>query len=241
MPALPQTFEDRMRRLESAVRVLSGRANIRPALDEVLAGTVRIGEGGTLRVEAPTGEDVMTVGRYSDGTYGTYMERGDGTGTAFRMGPGPGPHQVVQMYARGATEIVADDPYYDGWLGRPYVHYPMPESVLVSDWPSTTATFWTTVGISYATRQHMALTAFGDVAASPGTTGQMRVVVDGTQIGAVASAPANGFGTLSIQRANLPAGVWGQSIGIELQLQRTSGTGAVSGHLLMLQGVAAIA
>jgi hypothetical protein len=62
MPALPQTIEDRLRRIEATIRELAGRANIRPALDQVIDGIVRIGSGGTLRVDRADGGQGLYAG-----------------------------------------------------------------------------------------------------------------------------------------------------------------------------------
>jgi len=241
MPALPTDILDRMRRIEDAIQMLGGRVNMRPALDEVLDGTVLIGEGGRLRVEAPGGQRVLGTGEFETGRYGLVLARSDGTGTALVIG-GEDPEygQMIRIYPRGApgavTSIVMDDALHDGWLGRPWLPYPMPEPVSTTTWPATTATSWTTVAVSYATRQHMALSAFGQLITDAGTSGQMRLLAHGAQIGPVASAPAGGSGTLVV-RDNLPAGVWGETVGFELQLQRTSGAGSVRGHLLQFEAV----
>ncbi|GCD94082.1 hypothetical protein [Embleya hyalina] len=239
MPAIPTDLLDRIRRLEDAVRILAGRANIRPALDEILAGRVRIGEGGTLWVEAPNGEVVLATGLYAAGKYGVYAGRSEGSGAALVIGgEDAGIPQMIRIFPRpaGHGAIVMDDATDDGWLGRPWLPYPLPASVFATDWPSTTGGSWGAVSRSYAPRQHSHIVVFGSAYADTGTSGQMRLVINGTQYGPTVTAPSGGFGSLD-WRGPLGAGAWGDLLTIEVQCQRTGGGGSVYAHLSELYGV----
>ncbi|MFI6979305.1 hypothetical protein ACIBSV_12065 [Embleya sp. NPDC050154] len=203
-----------------------------------MAGRVVVGEGGTFRVVAPNGALVLSAGEYDDGTYGTYMARGDNTGVAIRIGPsGTGGGQMVQMFARASgSPIVMDDIGVDGYLGRPWIPLPVPVSVFATDWPSTNGGSWGAVSRSYCLRQHSHVVVYGSVYADVGTTGQARLTVNGTPVGPVASAPSGGFAALDYQGA-LPAGEWGDQLVIEVQCQRTSGGGSVYAALTQLYGI----
>lgn len=241
MPALPSDILDRIRRVEDALQMLAGRANIRPALDEILAGRVLIGEGGTLRVEAPSGQPVLVTGEFASGKYGARISRSDGTGTALVVGSEPAEFgQMIRIYPRGAgsVAIVMDDALHDGWLGRPWVPVPLPVPVAPEWWPSTTSSTWQTVAVSYASRQHVAISGYGRIYAEASTTGQMRVLAQGTQVGPTTSVTGT-VNSVSV-RANLPAGTWGELLTVEVQLQRTSGTGLVRGQMFELEGVNSI-
>ncbi|GAU67692.1 hypothetical protein SSP35_05_02590 [Streptomyces sp. NBRC 110611] len=63
MAAIPLDLLDRIRTLERQVRELAGRAHMRPALNQINHGAVRIGEGGSLDVRAPNGTQVLGVGQ----------------------------------------------------------------------------------------------------------------------------------------------------------------------------------
>ncbi|MFE3197156.1 hypothetical protein [Embleya sp. NPDC059237] len=239
MPAIPNDLLDRIRRLEDAVRVLAGRANIRPALDEILAGRVRIGEGGTLWVEAPSGEPVLATGLYDAGKYGLYVGRSDGSGAAMVVGgEEAGVRQMIRLFPRpaGHEAIVMDDANDDGWLGRPWIPLPLPVSVFGTDWPSTTGGSWGAVSRSHAPRQHSHIVVFGSAYCDAGTTGQMRLVINGTPVGPTVSVPSGGFANLD-WRGPLGAGAWGDLLTIEVQCQRTTGGGQVYAILRELFGV----
>ncbi|WKK26876.1 hypothetical protein QZH56_15520 [Streptomyces olivoreticuli] len=67
MAAVPLDLLDRLRELERQVRELAGRSQTRPAMDQVSKGNVRIGEGGSFGVFAPTGAQILGVGYWANG------------------------------------------------------------------------------------------------------------------------------------------------------------------------------
>ncbi|WP_405561928.1 hypothetical protein [Streptomyces sp. NBC_01180] len=127
MPFVPQDLLDRISTLEREVRQLRGRAQIRPALNEVNNGLVAIGEGGGLTVDAPGGARILGVGRFQNGNYGLSSARDDGSGLALTIGGNSADvKQMIRIQARGSGEtIVMDDAYADGFLGRPSIPIPM--------------------------------------------------------------------------------------------------------------------
>ncbi|MGW7197214.1 hypothetical protein [Streptomyces chryseus] len=129
MTHVPQDLLDRLARLERQVHQLTGRAHIRPAMDQVLNGAVVIGEGGSLDVRAPNDAQILGAGRFSTGRHGVSMAREDGTGVAFEVGGNSTTaEQMVRIYPREgypSTPIVMDDAHADGYLGRPFVPIPL--------------------------------------------------------------------------------------------------------------------
>ncbi|MFJ6052298.1 hypothetical protein [Streptomyces sp. NPDC092307] len=134
MAAIPLDLLDRIRELERRVRELTGRANIRPALDEITHGHVRIAEGGTLDVYAPNGVNLFGVGDFGpefahpDGSpqQGVVMSREDGS-VAFsiwadRSGDlGGAGSQAISLWDR-AGNVVLSDETTTGWgVGTPYL------------------------------------------------------------------------------------------------------------------------
>ncbi|MGW3322511.1 hypothetical protein [Streptomyces virginiae] len=138
MATVPVDLLDRIRELERKVREISGRTQIRPALDEITHGHVRIGEGGTLDVYAPNGVNLFGVGDFGpefahpDGSpqQGVVMSREDGS-VAFSIwadrsgGLGGAGSQAVSLWDR-AGNIVLSDETTTGWgMGTPYLPLPL--------------------------------------------------------------------------------------------------------------------
>ncbi|MFF2612699.1 hypothetical protein [Kitasatospora sp. NPDC058046] len=151
MADVPLDILDRLRQLEDQVRQLSGRAQMRPAMDQILAGDVVVGEGGTFKVNTLTGGLQFYVGKMGqanpDGSEqrGLLAYRQDGT-QAIAVGRTTTvqahPQAIVMSDARGGT-IFAEDVFggglaapvfgADGWYG--YTEVPQ----------------WTTTSSSWAT------------------------------------------------------------------------------------------
>lgn len=126
MPYVPQDVLDRIAALEREVKQLRGRAQMRPALNQVLNGDVVIGEGGRLFVRDPDGTAVFETGQSpSVGDYFTAMRRDTGD-VAFAIGANSypdddAPRQMVRIWDRNRNVIVMDDYYSDEFLGRPWI------------------------------------------------------------------------------------------------------------------------
>ncbi|MGW2497286.1 hypothetical protein ACWCV2_22655 [Streptomyces pseudogriseolus] len=147
MPHVPQDILDRLAALEREVRQLRGRAQIRPALTEVLNGNVVIGEGGRLIVRDPDGTAVLETGQSPTiGDYYTTLRRDDGT-LALTIGANSypdddAPSQMVRMWSRSGRIIVMDDYYADGWLGRPSLPVPWQSTGSTVNHSGDLATAW---------------------------------------------------------------------------------------------------
>ncbi|MEU5330924.1 hypothetical protein [Streptomyces parvus] len=120
MAAVPLDLLDRIRALERDVRTIIGRASIRPAMDEINAGRVQIGEGGSLEVRAPDGTGIFGVGKFADGTYGVIVQRSDGT-IAFNVGGSGEGSNMARVFSRAGDVLVMDDYYSREFLGRPWM------------------------------------------------------------------------------------------------------------------------
>ncbi|WP_432155522.1 hypothetical protein [Streptomyces sp. bgisy153] len=135
MAYVPQDVLDRIAALEREVRTLRGRAQMRPAMNQILNGSVVIGEGGTLEVLAPDGTGLFGVGQFSpfynhtDGTpqQGVLMQREDGS-TAFTIRAVPSAlgvdDQPVIMWDRTGHGVLADDATSGRGLGSPALPLP---------------------------------------------------------------------------------------------------------------------
>ncbi len=175
MAAIPLDLLDRIRNLERQVRELSGRAQTRPALNTINHGTVTIGEGGQLRVKAPSGHTTFGTGQGPRGDWYVLLAREDGT-PAVQVGnnnfDGDDIRQMIRLWSRGGDVLVMDDYYADGYLGRPWVPIPMSPAALV------TGSEWRTTHAGRFQAQHAVLTASWSVYAPSGTTAEARLMIN---------------------------------------------------------------
>ncbi|MFI6055497.1 hypothetical protein ACIBCO_36105 [Streptomyces violascens] len=227
MAAIPQDLLDRIRDLERRVHELTGRANIRPALNQITHGAVQIGEGGSLDVRSPGGAQVLGVGQFSTGRYGVSMEREDGTGIALEVGGNAtNAAQMIRLYPRGgypSTPIVMDDAHADGYLGRPWVPIPLAPSATV------TAADWTTTHAGTVWTQHAMLVAYWSIYAPSGTTAEARLVVNRggslTQLGDTVTASGKEIFTAQRIAPRTHGLAHGDTGVLLIQARRTAGTG----------------
>ncbi|MEV6073952.1 hypothetical protein AB0L80_02375 [Streptomyces sp. NPDC052069] len=125
MPYVPQDVLDRLADLERQVAQLRGRAQIRPAMNQILNGDVVIGEGGQLIAKAPGGQSTFIVGQTPDGDWGVGIAREQGS-AALTVGDDVlTDAQMIRMWSRSGAVIVMDDAWADGFLGRPSTPIPM--------------------------------------------------------------------------------------------------------------------
>lgn len=128
MAYVPQDLLDRVAALEREVRTLRGRAQMRPALNEILNGDVRIGEGGRLIAEAANGNRVFMTGQDPEGDWAVGMARSVSGTAALTVGDeynGSGAGQMIRTWSRSGEVIVMDDAWCDWMLGRPWAPFPM--------------------------------------------------------------------------------------------------------------------
>ncbi|MGW1761007.1 hypothetical protein [Streptomyces mirabilis] len=126
MAYVPQDVLDRLAALEREVRQLRGRAQMRPALNQVLNGDVVIGEGGRLIAEAPNGNRIFMTGQTPAGDWAVGIARPTDGLAALTVGDedASGAGQMIRMWNRdqGVRDvIVMDDAYSDRFLGRPWM------------------------------------------------------------------------------------------------------------------------
>ncbi|MFI0736405.1 hypothetical protein ACH4S9_46660 [Streptomyces sp. NPDC021225] len=234
MPYVPQDVLDRLAALERQVRQLAGRANIRPALNQVLNGNVVIGEGGQLLVQAPGGPAVVQVGKLYDdrAEFGTVLRREDGSIALgiYNGSLAPDDPQGIRIKDAGGRELFAED-VKGGGLARPYLPLPLPQTESTSAWPGTTSTSWTTLARSHGIVQHPYVRVSATPALDSATNGQIRLVADGTTLATGAED------SVLIATAALPSFTWGATVEFELQARRTAGTGTVRAMTRYLYGV----
>ncbi|MGW3072378.1 hypothetical protein [Kitasatospora sp. NPDC001132] len=242
MPDIPLDLLDRIRQLEDQVRQLSGRAQMRPAMNQILAGSVVVGEGGTFKVNNQNGGPAFYVGGISplnpDGTpqRGLLAYRQDGTIAIMiaNQTTSAGDPQGLLIRDARANTLLAEDvisgglavPQFgsDAWFGV----------TEAPQYSTTSATFATCMRLPWR-KHHPWVEAHYLVKADAGVAGEIRLL-DGA--GAVVSTVSVAAGAFSYDRT------WGPVSGAHLatqylqwQARVTSGSGSIAVRGLSTFGI----
>ena len=143
MPYVPQDVLDRLAALEREVAQLRGRAQIRPAMNQILNGDVVIGEGGRIIAQEPGGNRIFMTGQTPEGDWAVGMARENGT-AALTVGDEEGAAgQMVRVWSRAGDVLLMDDAWADPFLGRPSMPIPMQPTSGRETSSTATTTAWT--------------------------------------------------------------------------------------------------
>ncbi|MCF2532728.1 hypothetical protein [Yinghuangia soli] len=236
MAAIPQDLLDRIRDLEREVRQLQGRVNIRPAMNKVLKGNVRIGEGGRLIVEDDDQSPLLYTGGIvpdrPDGTTqrGTLMWRDTGE-LAFALHAGTNGKQSLTVIDGSGNQVFRT---VDQGLARPFLPLPM-YPVPLAQWPSTASGSFEALWSGEVARQQpkirVAAVVWNNTA---GATGQVRLTMDGTPVGAV--LPADNASTKwAIWDVAVPGGAM-QAMNLVIEGRVASGGGSLHCRMFEAHG-----
>ncbi|MEV8055145.1 hypothetical protein AB0P37_01110 [Streptomyces antimycoticus] len=248
MAAIPQDILDRIRALERQVRELSGRAQMRPALNRISNGHVTIAEGGSLEVLAPDGTGLFGVGQlgsfwnHPDGTpqQGVIMQREDGT-TAFTIRASPSAQtggagtQAVSIWDRTGHIVLGDDTTSGRGIGSPAL--PMPFQPLPAGGESITSSTFQNCWFASIQAHNPVATVQLEFGAAPGSTCEIKVQyrlasesgwtdIDTDSVSAASSAPnpvyKTAWYTFPLDRAEFE-----QLVFVRIQARQKSGTDGV--------------
>ncbi|MFB7617835.1 hypothetical protein [Kitasatospora sp. NPDC056181] len=238
-PNVPNDILDEFRQLKQEVRDAIGRGQIRPAMNQVLAGNVVIGQGGTLRVDDVDGSPLFYVGKLAvnnpDGSEqrGLVLYRDDGTPAIqlrrTTLNPAD-PQGLVMIDAHGKTMLAED--VVVGGLAYPRVPLLPPTGVDIGRWPWTDQPGWTTIADCFNIIAQPQLAIYVRTGGDVGTVGQVRVLVNGAPWGPTVTA-----GAANIDYAAASGVAIGSQLEVEIQAQRTSGTGRVYANCFQLYGL----
>jgi hypothetical protein len=220
----PDVFAE-IRELEKRIRVLE---NANRATNTSI-------KGGTLSILDDQGRLVASIGdhKFSDGSTHTGLvvvspDAVDKGALVAGWDPTPGSFQATVFDAAG-NPVFATNANVPG-IGHPYLTaamYPVTQTMV----PNTS---WTTL---FAARLHMHAAAikadFYGVADSA-STGAARLLVDGVQIGSTVTLPTNTATEYTIGPAVVSGWTFDSEVYVELQVQRTAGTGNVGLSPLLL-------
>lgn len=251
VPADPYTaLSRRIADLERLVREMSAARSLENST--IAQGGVKIVNGGSVQVVDTGGVVIATVGALpaqynrADGSAqpGILFAREDGSHAAILgdLNPLAPPYkQSLQLIDRLGTVIVADDVNGGrGGLAVPHLAGSALQNTNVSTWPATTSATWTDIADAFFELQNPRLVWSATLFAAAGTTGQFRLVVDGTQVGTTQTVVGGGSGSFAFWNPPAAAIPATSNIGdialVELDAQRTAGTGNVQAIVRFLSG-----
>ncbi|MFD7067145.1 hypothetical protein ACFV97_07860 [Streptomyces sp. NPDC059913] len=230
MAALPQDILDRIRTLERQVRELTGRSQMRPALDKILHGDIVIGEGGRIIAQAANGNRIFATGQTPEGDWAVGMAREDGT-AALTVGDDVGTGgQMVRTFSRSGEVIMMDDGFADGYLGRPWVPIPLAPFIQFSN--DTDVALYSGQMLT----QHKVLRVNLQLSGPSGTAAQVVMKIANQQYGPTWTLSSSATTKDVNERVTLPAADFPHSsdVSVVMWASRTSGSGVCT---LRVRGV----
>ncbi|MYW03455.1 hypothetical protein [Streptomyces sp. SID3343] len=238
MPAIPTDLLDRIRRIEDTVRQIAGRVNIRPALDQVIDGLVRIGSGGTLRVDSSSGNQGLLFGDiffpYQDGSpQRGLLARDDQATLALGIyAPGaasagqPGA-DVQRLWIRDTNGTIVMTTDRVGGLDTPWLAHGWGR-LRSDEWSSTTNSSFDGLYTSTSPRQHPRITARVGLGCFGDAHGELRITANGSPVGNVVVNNSGGTTWIDYITADVSSVPIHTEMHLTLEARRTSGSGKVS-------------
>lgn len=234
--ATPPDFWERVRQIATDESAKSYRSAPLRNASITGGGGLRVGAGSKFVVQHPTGGTLMLAGIYDkshvydreDGSYQPMflMYRSDGTLAMSMLDSGAGGNQYLALWDRTGNAFVSDDTNSGQGMARPYLSGGFSAAKYQDFRYSTTSATFETVAHQYVTKQQPRLRVRVQASMdTSGTTGEMRVLVDGVQLGAT-SSEAFAIATRDFG-PNAIGGTHMQSVHVEIQGRVTSGSGAL--------------
>lgn len=236
MPHIPQDVLDRIASLERQVKQLAGRAQIRPALNQVLSGDVTIGEGGQLKVKAAGGIEHFRVGHlgtyYNDENgetareFGTIIRRRDGSiALSIWNGQDATNPQVMRIIDAKGNEIISEN-IERGGLFRPHLAQPWYDAQ-PGRWPKTESWSWEVLQEAHIETEHGKVRVYAQKA-TVGDGGELRLVINDQEV-----AKGGGFD----DTYEVPSFEYGALVVVRLEARRTGSAEAVWATFSRVHGV----
>jgi hypothetical protein len=246
--AVPASFWGRVQKMiDDSIAKYARSGALRNASITGGAG-LTVGAGGKLVVQHPAGNTLMLMGAY-DGSHTFDMPdgsrqpmallyRADGSLALGMYDPNTadGLQQFLALYDRAGNIIMSDDTSSGQGLARPYIPATFNRTRYADFAVSTTSTVFETLWDAQMYKQHPQLVV--RVRASmdtSGTTGELRVMVNGVQLGTTASqsfaVASNAFGPAAV------AGAHESLLKVEIQGRITSASGALKVEPLYAYGI----
>jgi hypothetical protein len=155
------------------------------------------------------------------------MRRDSGEVAGYCLTNVSGTKQSWNWLDMSGNGVLADDVASEIGLARPYV--PMPVALARdADWPGSTSATYEALWRADVIRQHPKIkVSIGYASTMTGTTGDVRVLVDGTAVGTVRS-PTFGSPAIAIETVDVTAfGSHCTDHVLTVEARRTAGIGAI--------------
>jgi hypothetical protein len=232
----PDGLEALARRIRDLERRLDAVQSSTPARNTTISGGagLTIKDGGQFRIIDPDGTVIAEFGALpdraprSDGKpqVGWILRRDNGEPAAACLTNVIGGLQAWQWLDRSGNVLLADDALSGVGLAVPFL--PMVWGLArYTDWPTTTsATFEDIYRCRIIKQHHNIQYALAHTSSTSGTTGEVRVMLDGTQIGTTISTGfVISFPTISVDIDAIGGHL--TSHVLTVQARRTAGAGAI--------------
>ncbi|WFE45004.1 hypothetical protein [Verrucosispora sp. WMMD1129] len=229
----PGNLARRVRELERQVQMLTAGRRLEAA--SIGRGGLTV-TGGTITTRDTDGNVLSRQGQLAEGWRGTWIGRAGG-GVAFFVGGEGADEGFVGIYDRAGQYIVSDDAASERGLARPYIPIQTGEVTV----PTATTASATFVDMAAGTMpvQHPVLHAHLLIRSDDGsTTGEVRMTLDGEQVGEVLEVAASQYAFATLGPAALP-GVYpyGALRTVAVQARRTAGSGNIGVRVLTILGL----
>lgn len=229
---LPDTVDERIRKLEARVKQLETAAQTRVPLDTITQGTLQVVDGNN-NAFTWVGSIFPAFPDNSD-QYGFLLYRQNPDKTLGPMAlslasnaPGTSP-QTLGLWDAAGNTLWTDDAIAGQGIGRPYLSFPMlPWNAGL--WPSTSSGSFTTLWVGGPPKQQPQVFLEGTANVPSGVSAQIRLwdAVNLVQIGStvtLSSVPSGA--TWSIGPAPIGGGHLGL-LGLQVQARISAGAGTV--------------
>lgn len=224
-----RALQRRVADLERTVTELRAARRLAASAIDASDGSLRVIDGGV---------ELLRIGALDGSFHGTEVKRrtGDLAMSAWSTAPDD-PGFVAPLWDLSGNYVITDDVESRRGLARPYLGIPMGDALSFPQATTNLSTF-TTVAFGWSALEnpvlYMTLLTRSD---SVGTTGEVQMGIDGTQVGPVVPVAANTFSFASI--GPFAHGITDYAVvhNIALNARRTAGTGNIGARVLTLLGV----
>lgn len=242
--AIPPDLWGRVQKMiDDAIGAYARSGPLRNATISGGAG-LSVRDGGALRLVTADGVEAFYVGPVwpdlPDGSPqpGLIVRRNDGTIALHLYDPIPGALDYNQFLAwrdRAGNVVLSDDTDSGQGHARPWLDHAFYLS-RSSDFPTTAVTAFETIWRAKLSKQQPRLyVECWGVSDTAGAVGEVQVMVNGARLGAVEQT-ASGVVRFFTFGPDVVAGAFGNTLNVEVQARRASGTGTIRVGAAWVQG-----
>ncbi len=230
----PEDILDELRRLRTEVDELRRAVNIRSA--KISNATLDLRDNSRLQIVDAGGDLIAKLGSlgylYDDGVpqQGAEFRFEDGTAALTIWNPfahSAADRQYVALW-NGGQIIVGSDANSGYGLARPWLPIAFQRADVLS-WASSTSAVYVGLVEAWTHQQHPWFEARIAISGNPGTTGDVRVLVDGVVVGDPVSFDGTNASTQT--RAARIVGDFGKQRQVVLEFRRLTGAGSIFGKI----------